>query len=94
MVKLNSKNTGMVSGYAAAISATRVVRAQGTLPHEFAAWGRRPIEFHKSNAQIARPLTSIQALAAINGYAQVYESPRIWKTTRIAFPTFTSQKVA
>ena len=77
IVKPNSRKTGMVSGYAQAMSATRAVSVNGTLPHEGAACGRRPIDLHKSNAQIANPLTSIQALAAMNGYAQVYESVRI-----------------
>ena len=39
MLNPNCRNTGMVSGYAAVTSATRVDRVSGTLPHELPGTG-------------------------------------------------------
>ena len=67
MLNPNCRNTGIVSGYAAATSATREVSASGTSPHPADSAGLALIALHKSTAQIARPVISIQALAAIHG---------------------------
>jgi hypothetical protein len=67
MLNPNLRKTGIVSGYAAATSPTRDASVSATSPQASPGAGRRLIAIHKSTAQIAKPVTSIQALAAITG---------------------------